>query len=51
MLTLKPRDVRPAYKNPVTFDHQAKTKSIEPHSKNKSFSARTQKRSQFRSMQ
>ena len=43
-------DFRPAYKNQINFNHPHKTKSIDPHTRNKQFSARTQKHSQVRSI-
>ena len=46
MRTLIPSDFRPAYKN-KSISTNTNTKSIDPHTKNKSFSARKQKPSQF----
>ena len=45
----KPSGFRPAYNKHVNFDNPRKTKSIDPHTKNESFSARTQRPCQFRS--
>ena len=48
MLTVKPSDFRPAYKNQVDFDHPHKNEvKVNAHSKTMSFSARTQRPNQF----
>ena len=47
MLTLKPSYFQPAYKDKSISTTQIKTKSIDHHTNNNSFSARTQKASQF----
>ena len=47
MLTLKSSGFRPAYKHQVNFNHPHVNCQIDPHAKNKSFSARTQNRSRF----
>ena len=48
MLAQKPSGFRPAYKTkPISTTH---TKPIDPHKKNMSFLARTQKPNQFRSI-
>ena len=47
MLTLKPSDFRPAKKTKSISTTRTKTKSIDPLTKNKSFSARTQNQVNF----
>ena len=47
MLTLKPSDFRPAYKNQVNFDHPHKNQVNRSHTNYNQFSARTQEPSQF----
>ena len=47
MFTPKPSDFRPAFKNHVNFDHPHKTKSIDPHTKNKPLSSAHKKQVNF----